>query len=191
MIPLRARIATIVVAALTPVLAVAVPAQAAALSNCNDNGGIAPCYEKVWADGVQLKMRFINLAPKPSSARTRNFYVTAPQTAAPQGLVPFLHDHVIGDVPSRSDDSDRGDGRARYHGFFVLCSAQGISSGGCLPTMTTIPGLGTIPLAKTVNGQSLSSASPIESPANSAFLTLFDTGGVFIAAVPHREGESR
>jgi hypothetical protein len=191
-ISIRVRIATIAVATLTPVLAAASPVQAAGLKNCNDNGGIAPCYEKVWANGVQLKMRFVNLNPEPSNARTHNFYVTAPQTGTPQGLLPFLHDHVIGDVPSQNHGDDRGDDRVRYHGFFVLCSDQGISSGGCVPTMTSIPGLGTIPLAKTVNGQMLSSANPIESPANSALVTLFDTGGEFIATIKHpQEDESR
>jgi hypothetical protein len=185
MISVRARLATIVIATLTPVLAAAAPAQAAGLPNCNANGGIAPCYEKVWVDGVQVKMRFVDLNPGPSAAPTRNFYVTAPQTATPQGLLPFLHDHVIGDVPAQNDGDDRGIDRVRYHGYFVLCSAQGISSGGCVPVMTDITGLGSIPLAKTVNGQRLDSADPIESPATAALLTLFDTGGEFIATLRH------
>jgi hypothetical protein len=177
---IRVRIATLTVAALTLVLAAASPVQAAGLTNCNVSG-IAPCFEMVWANGVQLKMTFVNLNPKPTNAPTDSFYVTAPQTGTPQGLVPFLHDHVIGDVPRQNHGDDRDDNGVRYHGFFVLCSAQGISSGGCVPTMTSIPGLGTIPLAKTVNGQMLTSVDPIESPANSGLLTLFDTGGVFIA----------
>ena len=195
MISIRVRIATITLTILAPVLAAASPAQAAAspaqtarLPNCNDNGAVAPCFEIVWANGVQLKMRFVNFNPKPSNARTHNFYVIAPQTGTPQGRVPFLHDHVIGDVPSQN----RGNDRVRYHAFFVLCSAQGISSGDCVPTMTSIPGVGTIPLAKTVNGQMLTSVDPIESPANSALLTLFDTGGVLIATIKHQqEDESR
>ena len=32
----------------------------------------------------------------------------APQARAPQGWVPFLHDHLIGDVSSRSHGADRG-----------------------------------------------------------------------------------
>ena len=183
----RVRIATITVAALTLVLAAAPPVQAAGLINCNVNGGIAPCFETVWANGVQLKMRFVNLTPKPSNAPTDNFYVMAPQTGTPQGTVPFLHDHLIGDVrpQNHGDDrgDDRGDNRIRYHGFFVLCSAQGISSGGCVPTMTSIPGLGTVPFAKTVNGQMLTSVAPIESPANAGLLTLLDTGGEFVATI--------
>jgi hypothetical protein len=181
----RVRIATLTVAALALVLPAAAPVQAAGLTNCNVNGGIAPCFERVWANGVQLKMRFVNLNPKPSNTPTDNFYVMAPQTGTPQGLVPFLHDHLIGDVRPQNQGDDRGDNRVRYHGFFVLCSAQGISSGGCVPTTTSIPGLGTIALAKTLNGQMLTSVAPIESPANAGLLTLFDTGGVFVATISH------
>src|SRR2546430_15350798 len=119
-------------------------------------------------------MTFVDLNPQPSNAPTANFYVTAPQTRTPQGLVPFLHDHVIGDEPPQNH---------RYHGFFVLCSDKGISSGNCVPTMTSIPGLGTIPLAKTVNGHKLTSVDPIESPKNSALITVADPWGVFIATV--------
>jgi hypothetical protein len=181
----RVRIATLTVATLALVVPAAAPVQAAALKNCNGNGGIAPCFEPVWANGVQLKMKFVNLTPKPSNAPTVNFYVMAPQTGTPEGLVPFLHDHLIGDVRRHNQGDERGGNRVRYHGFFVLCSAQGISSGGCVPTMTAIPGLGTKPLAKTVNGQMLTSVAPIESPANAGLLTLFDTGGVFVATISH------
>jgi hypothetical protein len=99
--------------------------------------------------------------------------------------VPFLHDHVIGDMQNHGDD--RGDNkRVRYHGFFVLCSAQGTSSGACVSTMTTIPGPATLPFAKRVNGHKLTSAERIESAAKSGLLTLVDTGGVFIATVISR-----
>jgi hypothetical protein len=189
---IRVRIGTITVAALSLVLAAAAPVQAAAapvqgagLRNCIDTGGLAPCFEMVWSDGVQVKMKFINLNPKPSNATTVNFYVLAPQTGTPQGPLPFPHDHVIGDVQNHGDD--RGDNkRVRYHGFFVLCSAQGTSSGACVSTMTSIPGLGTQPFAKTVNGHKLTSDDSIESAANSGLLTLFDTQGVFIATVISR-----
>jgi hypothetical protein len=189
---IRVRIGTITVAALTlvlaaaaPVQAAAAPVQAASLPNCNAQGAVTPCFEPVWADGVQVKMKFVNLNPKPSTAPTVNFYVLAPQTGTPQGLVPFLHDHVIGDVQNHGDD--RGDNkRVRYHGFFVLCSAQGLSSGACVPTMTSIPGLGTQPFATTVNGHKLTSDDSIESAANAGLLTLFDTGGVLIATVISR-----
>ena len=102
------RIATTTVAALTLVLGAASPVQAAGLGNCNDNGASTPCFEKVWSDGVQVKMTFVDLSPAPSNAPTEKFYVMAPQARAPQGWVPFLHDHLIGDVSSRSHGADRG-----------------------------------------------------------------------------------
>ena len=175
--PVRVLIGITTVAALTLVLGVASPVQAAALKNCADNGIVAPCFEKVWSDGVQVKMTFLDFNPAPSSAPTANFYVIAPQVRVPQGTVPFLHDHVIGDVSARN----HGDDPVRYHAFFVLCSAEGISSGGCVPSMTSIPGLGTVPFAKVVNGHKLTSADPIESPENSGLLTIMDTGGMIVA----------
>jgi hypothetical protein len=186
------RIATTTVAALTLVLGAASPVQAGGLGNCNDPGATTPCFEKVWSDGAQVKMTFVDLSPAPNNAPTEKFYVMAPQTRAPQGWVPFLHDHLIGDVSSRSHGDNRSNNRVRYHGYFVLCSAEGISTGGCVPAMTLIPGLGTIPFAKAVNGHKLTSADPIESPANSRLLTLFDTGGELIATIkPRQEDESR
>jgi hypothetical protein len=189
---IRVRIATLAVAAVTlvlagapPIQAAASPAQAAGLPNCADNGIVAPCFEIVWADGVQVKMKFVNFSPKPSNVPTANFYVLAPQTDTPQGRIPFLHDHVIGDVPSQNHGEDPA-GRVRYHAYFVLCSAQGLSSGACVSTMTTIAPGTTLPFAKTVNGHKLTSDDSIESAANSGLLTLFDTGGVIIAKVISR-----
>ena len=185
------RIATTTVATLA-LMAGASPVQAASVTNCNDPGATTPCFEKIWSDGAQVKMTFVDLNPAPSNAPTRNFYVLAPQTGAPQGSVPFLHDHVIGDVSPQSRGDDRGNNLVRYHGYFVLCTAQGISSGGCVPAMASIPGLGTMPFAKTVSGNKLTSAEAIESPAHSGLLTLFDTRGEFIATIkPRQEDESR
>jgi hypothetical protein len=108
-----------------------------------------------------------------------NFYVLAPQTDTLQGWVPFPHDHVVGDVPSQN----HGGYTVHWHGYFVFCSEQGIASGACVPSMTTIPGFGTVPFAKTVNGQMLTSAGAIESAANAGLLTLFDTGGFFVGTI--------
>jgi hypothetical protein len=185
------RIATTTAAALTLVLGAASPVQAKDLGNCNDSGASTPCFEQIWSEGVQIKMTFVDLSPAPSNAPTEKFYVMAPQTRAPQGWVPFLHDHLIGDVSSRRYGDNRGNNLVRYHGYFVLCSAQGIASGGCVPAVTSIPGLGTVPFAKTVNGHKLTSADTIESPANSGLLTLFDTRGEFIATIKPRQDESR
>ena len=179
---IRVCIFAIIVAALTLVLAAALPVQAVGPRTCPETGGLAPCTELVWANGVQLRMTFANLQfPATTNAPTDNFYVMAPQTGTPQETLPFPHDHVVGDVPPQN----HGDYSVHWHGFFVLCSAQGISSGGCVPTMTSTP-FGIVPLAKTVNGQNLTSVGPIESPANSGLLTLFDTGGVLIATVISR-----
>lgn len=100
--------------------------------------------------------------------------------------MPLLHDHLIGDVRSQRDHRDDRDDRVRYHGFFALCSAPGISSGGWVPAMTSIPGLVTQPFAKAVNGHMLTSDDSIESGANAGLLTLFDTGGVIIATIQSR-----
>jgi hypothetical protein len=182
----RVLIATIALAALALVLPAALPVHAAGLSNCVDLVGrrAGACYELVWADGDQLRMTFANqgeqFAGTPPSDQQHNFYVMAPQTGTPQGVFPsFPHDHVVGDVPSQN----HGDYSIFLHGFVVLCSAEGITGGGCVPTITAIPGLGIVPLATTVNGKLLTSVEPIESPANAGLLTLLDTGAVFVATI--------
>lgn len=178
-------IATITVAALALVLPVAPPVHAAGLTNCVELIGrrAGACYESVWANGDQLRMTFPKqadpFAGAPPSDKQANFYVIAPQTDTPQGTLPFPHDHVVGNAPPQN----HGNYAVLWHGFFVLCSAEGIASGGCVPTMTSIQGLGTIPLATTVNGQLLTSVEPIESAANSGIITLLDTGAVFVATI--------
>lgn len=176
-------------AAATLVLTPAVSGQAAALSNCADNGITTPCFEQIWSDGGQVTMTYLDLNPAPSNVPTRNFYVTAVQTRVPQGRVPFLHDHVIGDLPEHTNGDQRGVNPVRYHAYFVLCSAQGMSTGGCVPTMTAIPGLGALPFAKTVNGHRLTSAERIESRATSALITVMDTGGNLIGTVRSGRGD--
>ena len=180
----RFLIAAIAVAALALVLPAAAPAQAAGLRNCVDvtgrAAGLAACYEDVWANGVQRRMTFSNqrFSGATASGNLDPFYVLAPQTGTPQGTLPFLHDHVVGDVPSQN----HGDYSVALHGYFVLCRAQGIGT-GCVPTMTSIPGFGTIPFAKTVNGQMLTSVELIESAASAGLITLFDTGGVIVGTI--------
>jgi hypothetical protein len=166
----RIRIATITIAALALVLTAALPARA--------EGVIT---EMVWVNGAQVRMTFPqsgNQFPATPNAKVDNFYVMAPQTGTPQFPLPFPHDHVVGVSPPQN----HGDLSVFWHGFLVLCSAQGITSGGCVPTVTSTP-FGTIPLAKTVNGQMLTSVDPIESPANSGLLVLFDTGVVFLGTI--------
>jgi hypothetical protein len=175
----RVRIALITVAALTLVLASAHLAQAASAPVCSESRP-QHCTEMVWVNGVQVTMTFA-LAPfgATPSATIDPFYVIAPQTDTPQGgPVPFFHDHVVGDAPQQN----HGDYNVILHGFLVFCSAQGISSGGCVPTFTSTPHR-IIPLAKTVNGQMLTSADPIESPANSGLLVLVDTGALIVGTI--------
>src|SRR5256885_17177838 len=56
----RIRIAIMTIAALTLVFTAVPHAQAAGVPNCNDNGGISPCFEMVWVNGVQIKMTFVH-----------------------------------------------------------------------------------------------------------------------------------
>ena len=175
----RIRIAIITVAALTLVLAAAPLARADTTVLPTVLGGQV-ARELLWANGAQYTFT----APlHPLWVATDNanppFYVLAPQTSTPQGTNPFNHDHVINDIPSQN----HGDYNVRVHGIFVFCSAEGISSGACVPTMTSFPGQGMVPLAKTVNGQMLTSVAPIESGASSGLLVLVDTGAVIVITI--------
>jgi hypothetical protein len=181
----RVSIATIALAVLLLVSATPRPAQAQGLRNCVDvtgkQSGRVACYEDVWVDGVQLRMTFSNqhFTGATPSDRIGSFYVVAPQTDTSQGTLPFPHDHVVGSVPAHN----LGAYRVILHGYFVLCSAEGLSSGACVPTMTTIEGFGTIPFATSVNGQALTSTETIEAGVRAGLLTLVDTGGVLVGSL--------
>lgn len=177
----RARIAAFTVAltlAAVALLPAASPAQAAGLTNCVELAGRSgACWESVWVDGVERRMVFAQTAREfpgaISSDRVDNFYVTAPQADMPQGALPFPHDHTVANAPAHNG----GDYVTRLRGFLVFCSAEGIASGGCVPAP------GNMPLARTVNGQTLTSVEAIESPANSGLLILVDTGATFAATI--------
>jgi hypothetical protein len=183
----RLGIATLSLAAVALAL-VAVPgAGAAGLRNCVDlagpQSGRVGCYELVWADGAQVRMTFSNQSFKGATPQTLDpFYVLAPQSAAPQGAPPntFPHDHVVRSVPSHN----HGDYSTRLQGFFVLCSGQGIVSGSCVPAWTTI-GTDQLPLAKTVDGHTLTTTEAIESAATAGDLALINLGpgAVIVGAV--------
>jgi hypothetical protein len=180
----RMALAALPLAALTLVLPAALPAHATGLRNCAEVFGstTAPvaCYEMVWSNGAQVTMTFANQQfPSTTDAPMGNFYVLAPQTAAFQGTVPFPHDHVVGNVPSQG----HADHTVRLHSYFILCSEQGIASGACVSSDTAVPVLGTMPFARTVNGQLLTSAGPIESAAQAGLVTLFDTGGFIVGTI--------
>jgi hypothetical protein len=152
------------------------------LRNCVDLTGRevnrVGCWEDVWADGEQYRMTFANVQYAGGTpADVDALYVLAPQAAVPQGALPFAHDHVVRDLPQ----ANGGSYSTKLHGYFVLCSEQGLVSGACEPTMSTIDGLGTVPAAHRVNGAALTSAASIEHAADAGLVALFDTGAVLIA----------
>ena len=176
----RLRVATIAVAALTFVLVAAPQAQAAGLINCVEQTHRGACYEFVWVNGVEVRMTFPQAGTPLSTipnAKVQNFYVIAPQTDTPQGDIPPIHDHTIQAAPGDPGFTPF------MHGYFVICSAEGLTSGDCVATFTQIPGDGTLPLAKSVNGQPLTSAETIEAGIDSGLLVAVDTGAVFIGTV--------
>jgi hypothetical protein len=176
----RVRIATIAIAALALVLAATPQAQAAGLVNCPHQTHQGACYEFVWVHGVQVRMTFPQAGTPIShipNAKVQNFYVIAAQTDTPQADFGPIHDHTIQAAPG-----DPG-WTPFMHGYFVLCSAQGLASGGCVATFTDFPGFGTLPLAKSVNGELLTSAETIEAGIAAGLLVAFDTGAVFLGTV--------
>jgi hypothetical protein len=170
--PKGARIAALTLAALALLFPAASPAEAAGLINCvplSMTGGSGACWESVWVNGVERRMVFPQEAKEfpgtINSDRVGKFYVTAPQTDTPQGAWPFRHDHTV------------TDSFTKVHGYLVLCSELGLTSGGCV---TPTP---SFPLAKTVNGQTLKSAEAIESAAQSGLVILLDTGATFLGVI--------
>jgi hypothetical protein len=157
----------------------AVPAAHAAPVNCLNRTHQGACWELVWVNGVEVRMTFPQAGdPLPTipNARVQNFYVMAAQTATPQGFVPPIHDHTIQAAPG-----DPG-WTPFMHGYFVLCSAAGLSSGDCVAVSTDF-GFGPLPLAQSVNGEPLTSAEMIEAGIDAGLLDLVDTGAVFVGTV--------
>lgn len=183
----RLFVATISVAAMALAVIAAPAVGAAGLRNCVDvagpQSGRAGCYEDVWADGVQYQMTFSNTRFTGTIPNELDpFYVLAPQTDKPQGAPPntFPHDHVVRAVPNRN----HGQYSVQLQGFFVLCSGQGIGSGACVPSLTSI-GADTLPFAKSVNGRPLTSTDAIETAAAAGNLALINLGpgAVIVGAV--------
>ena len=184
---IRILVATGALAATAFVLPATQPAEAGGLRNCVDVTGSqvnrVGCWEDVWADGDQVRMTFSNTQFRGETARDLPpFYVLAAQGASAQGTAPFLHDHVIEAVPAHNGGS-YGVAMATY---FVMCSLDGIVSGACVPTMSSIEGLGELPLARTVNGHDLTSTERIEAAADAGLVQLFDIGAVIVGSVTAR-----
>ena len=94
------------------------------------------------------------VSPIPA-AKEQNF-VIAPQTGTPQGFIPPIHDHTIQAAPG-----DPG-WTPFMHVYFVICSPEGLTSGDCVAILPqALPGGGTLSLAKSVNGEPLTSAATI------------------------------
>ena len=172
-------IATIALATIALGAASAATADAAGLRNCVEitgkTSGRAGCYELVWVNGVQRRMTFSNTGFDGATPKALDaFYVLAPQTDSPQGYPPntFPHDHVVRDAPA----DNHGDYTTTLQGFFVLCSGQGITSGACVPSWTSVGGPEALPFATTVNGQPLTSTEAIESAADAGLVALINLG---------------
>jgi hypothetical protein len=174
----RVLIATIALGAAFGV-ASAPSADAAGLRNCVDisgpQSGRVGCYELVWANGSEYRMTFSNTSFAGATPKELDpFYVLAPQTDTPQGAPPntFPHDHVVRDIPAQN----HGSYSVHLQGFFVLCSGQGIVSGACVASWTSVGGPDPLPFARTVNGQPLTSADAIESAAAAGLVAPINLG---------------
>jgi hypothetical protein len=156
-------------------------AQAAGLTNCVTAIRHVACWENVWADGHEVRMTFPQAGdPMPAipNAKTQPFYVVAPQTDTPQGDVPaFVHDHTIAAAPGSAGWTPF------MHGYYVVCSAEGISTSACEYSLRTIPGGGEIPLAVSVNGEPLTSAATMQAGIDAGLMVAIDTGAVFVGTV--------
>jgi hypothetical protein len=179
--PTPLRLATLTVAAVALLATAGATVQAAGIRNCADViGSPVGCYETIWANGVTHRMTFSNQQFQGTTVgKPDPFYVLAPQTATPQGTEPFAHDHVAGDVPAQN----HGDYSVKLESYFVLCSGLGIVSGACEPTWTSIPGFGTVPFAKTVNGQPLTTVERIEAAAAAGLVAPIDLGAVIVGTI--------
>jgi len=177
---IRRSIAVAVVSIAISMFVSAVPAAQAAPVTCPNQTHQGACWEFVWVHGIQVRMTFPQAGTPIShipNAKVQNFYVIAPQTATPQGDIPPIHDHTIQAAPG-----DPG-WTPFMHGFFVICSAEGLTSGDCVATLTDFPGFGTLPLAKSVTGKPLTSAETIGAGIDAGLLVAFDTGAVFLGTV--------
>jgi hypothetical protein len=176
---IRRSIAVAVVSIAISMFVSAVPAAQAAPVNCLEQTHQGACWELVWVNGVEVRMTFPQAGtPLPTipNARVQNFYVMAAQTDTPQGYVPPIHDHTIQAAPG-----DPG-WTPFMHGYFVVCSAEGLASGDCVAVPTDF-GFGPLPLAQSVNGEPLTSAETIEAGIAAGLLDLVDTGAVFVGTV--------
>ena len=136
------------------------------------------CYEPVWVNGQQIIMTFPQAGvplQKVPSAKTQPWYILGPQTGTAQGQTPgFFHDHVITTAPSE------GGFTPFLHGYFVICSPEGISTGACTYNVETPPGGVPLQLTQSVTGYDLRFAADVQAAASAGLVILIDTGTVII-----------
>ena len=176
---IRRSIAVAVVSIAISMFVSAVPAAQAAPVNCLEQTHQGACWELVWVNGVEVRMTFSQAGdPLPTipNAKVQNFYTIAAQTDTPQGFVPPIHDHTIQAAPG-----DPG-WTPFMHGYFVVCSAEGLASVDCVAVPTDF-GFGPLPLAQSVNGEPLTSAETIEAGIDAGLLIAVDTTAVFLGTV--------
>ena len=176
---IRRCIAVAVISMAISMFVSAVPAAHAAPVNCLTQTHQGACYELVWVNGVEVRMTFPqagNPLPTIPNAKVQNFYVMAAQTDTPQADVPPIHDHTIQAAPG-----DPG-WTPFMHGYFVICSDDGLSSDDCVAVSTDF-GFEPLPLAQSVNGEPLTSAETIEAGIHAGLLAVVDTTAVFIGTV--------
>ena len=78
----------------------------------------------------------------------------------------FSDDHFYGgNVAGHYFFGDEVSVGLELQGYFVVCSGQGIASGACVPSWTSVGFPEELPLVKSVDGRPLTSAEAIESAA--------------------------
>lgn len=132
-----------------------------------------------WGDGQVWLM--IHGPTNPSNGTShRDLYIVAPQTDVPQGSasepIGVVHDHVLS-IPS--------DGHGQYTAIWdvviVFCNPHNsacVASSGSCPVFAH-----GLCLAKTVNGQSLTSDGAIESAGTAGAVILVEPGDSFVCPV--------
>ncbi len=135
--------------------------------------------QKAWGDGQVWLM--IHGPTNPSAAIShRDLYIVAPQTDVPQGspLEPIgvAHDHVLS-IPS--------DGHGQYSAIWdVVIAFCNPHSSACVPDTASCPTIAHgLCLAKTVNGQSLTSSGAVDDAAAAGAVILVEPGDSFVCPV--------
>ncbi|HYM40831.1 MAG TPA: hypothetical protein VEY12_11955 [Thermoplasmata archaeon] len=148
-------------------LVTAMPARAAAAT------------EEAWGDGQVWLM--IHGPTNPSNAIShRDLYLVAPQTATPQGSanepIGVVHDHVLS-MPS----DGHGEYTANWDVVIAFCNPH---SSACVVGSESCPSFANgLCLAKSVNGQALTSVAAIEAAASVHDVILVEPGGSFVCTV--------